>query len=81
MIALRDEKQAFERHQLLLDEQNRKLIGELDRLVAASDTLQKTLDKRDRVTELKERQRNTTMQLVQQDSKSPMRMRGFMVSS
>ena len=61
IIALKDEKYAFEKHQQLLDEQNRKLISELDRLVSTSEALQKTLDKRERVTELKERQRNTTM--------------------
>jgi len=53
--SLKTEKEAFERHSHLLDAQNKQLIEELDTQVKVSEQLQKTLDKRERVTELKQR--------------------------
>ena len=53
--SLKTEKEAFERHSQLLEAQNRQLIEELDTQVKVSEQLQRTLDKRERVTELKQR--------------------------
>lgn len=53
--ALNDEKDAFTRHLRLLEEQNKKLIGELETQVQTSELLKQKLDKRERVCELKER--------------------------
>jgi hypothetical protein len=53
--ALKSEREAFERHSQLLEAQNRQLIEELDMQVKVSEHLQHTLDKRERVTELKEK--------------------------
>ncbi len=68
--ALKSEREAFERHSQLLEAQNRQLIEELDMQVKVSEHLQHTLDKRERVTELKEK-----MQFIRNEvlSKSPIR--------
>ncbi|TNV71065.1 hypothetical protein FGO68_gene10215 [Halteria grandinella] len=75
ILALRDEKSAYEGHQRLLDEQNRKLMGELDRSVAQSEGLKDTLNKKDRVTELKERHMRAQQKQQEEQSanKSPCR--------
>ena len=55
MQSLKEEREAFERHRHLLEVQNRQLIEELEKGVKVSEQLQKTMDKRERVSELKGR--------------------------
>lgn len=54
--SLREERHAFEKHRELLEHQNGQLIGELDQQAKKSDDLQRKMtEKRDRVTQLKDK--------------------------
>ena len=58
---MKEERTAFERHLLLLESQNHQLINELDEKVKTSEELQRIVDKRERVMELKEKMANQRM--------------------
>lgn len=68
IAGLNEERSAFNRHLNLLDSQNRSLLEELEQHVRNGEALTKTLDRKERVTDLKERLAQHT------DSKSPMRV-------
>ena len=69
----RQELDALDKHAKLLDEQNKALVIELEKFSLTDDSIKQTLDRKNRVRDMKETMNRDLQKSVNQIHRSPLR--------